>query len=237
MHGVPALPEIGAALPSTGVDSITPTPGMLALEDALQAPPLTELSQRPHVRQIDRLLSADECRLLVAFAQPGLRRSHTVDPATGQARALELRTSSDASIDPVLEDLALRVVQLRLAQATGIELVHAEHLVVLRYAPGEQYRPHRDYLPPEAVAGNRPQAGNRVRTICTYLNAVEAGGETEFPHAGISVAPSPGRAVVFDNLHADGRPDPDSLHAGLPVTRGEKWLATLWLRKRAYRDY
>lgn len=28
--------------------------------------------------------------------------------------------------------------------------------------------------------------------------------------------------VRFDNLHADGRPDPDSLHAGLPVTTGRK---------------
>jgi hypothetical protein len=37
--------------------------------------------------------------------------------------------------------------------------------------------------------------------------------------------------------HADGRPDPDTLHAGVPVERGEKWLATLWLRQRRYRDF
>jgi hypothetical protein len=43
--------------------------------------------------------------------------------------------------------------------------------------------------------------------------------------------------VVFDNLFADGRPDPDSLHAGTPVERGEKWLATLWIRQRRYRDF
>ena len=53
----------------------------------------------------------------------------------------------------------------------------------------------------------------------------------------MSIAPVPGRAVVFDNLLADGRPDPESLHAGLPVARGEKWLATLWLRERRYRHY
>ena len=70
-----------------------------------------------------------------------------------------------------------------------------------------------------------------------YLNDVEAGGETEFPLAGVRIAPVAGRAVVFDNLLADGRPDPESLHAGLPVARGEKWLATLWLRERRYRHY
>ena len=234
--GGPALPAISAELPSNASEAAA-TPGVLTLEDALQHPPATELAQRPHLLRIDRLLSSDECRLLVACAQPGLRRSRTVDPLTGQPRAMELRTSSDASFDPVIEDLALRMVQLRLASAAGMELVNAEHLVVLRYAPGEQYRPHRDYLPPGEMAQHRPESGNRTRTFCTYLNAVEAGGETEFPVAGLSVAPSPGRAVVFDNLHPDGRPDPDSLHAGLPVTRGEKWLATLWLRERGYREY
>ena len=195
------------------------------------------MARRPHVMRIDKLLSADECRLLVACAQPHLRRSTTVDPDTGEPRAMELRTSSDAHFDPIIDDVALRVVQLRMARAVRVELLQAEHLVVLRYAPGEEYRPHRDYLPPEAVAKDRPQAGNRSRTICTYLNHVEGGGETVFPRADMSVAPVPGRAVVFDNLFTDGRPDPESLHAGMPVTKGEKWLATLWLRERRYRDF
>jgi hypothetical protein len=239
-HGAAVLPAITAAVPPLIVplrDYGRVPPGTLALEDALQVPSTVVMSTRPHVQRIDKLLSADECRLLVACAQPCRRRSNTVDPATGEARQMELRTSSDASFDPVVEDMALRVVQLRLARAARVELVQAEHLVVLRYGPGEQYRPHRDYLPPDAVANNRPQAGNRSRTICTYLNHVEGGGETVFPRADMSVAPVPGRAVVFDNLFADGRPDTESLHAGMPVTKGEKWLATLWLRERRYRDY
>lgn len=239
-HGAAALPAITAAVPPLILpmrESGRVPPGTLALEDALQLPTTVVMSQRPHVMRIDKLLSADECRLLVACAQPGLRRSATVDPVTGQARAMALRTSSDASFDPVVEDVALRVVQLRLARAARVELVQAEHLVVLRYGPGEEYRPHRDYLPPDAVAQDRPQAGNRSRTICTYLNHVEGGGQTVFPRADMSVEPVAGRAVVFDNLFTDGRPDPESLHAGMPVTKGEKWLATLWLRERRYRNH
>ena len=60
---------------------------------------------------------------------------------------------------------------------------------------------------------------------------------TDFPAIGVTVAPSPGRAVVFDNLDDEGQSDPESLHAELPVQRGEKWLATLGLRERRYRDY
>jgi hypothetical protein len=55
--------------------------------------------------------------------------------------------------------------------------------------------------------------------------------------AGIRVAPEPGKAVIFDSLHADGTPDPDSLHAGMPVEDGEKWLATLWIRQGRYRTW
>lgn len=124
-----------------------------------------------------------------------------------------------------------------MASAAGVPLDHAEHLVVLRYEPGQEYRPHRDYRPPSSIERDRPEAGNRMRTICAYLNTVEAGGQTEFPVAGLRVEPRPGRAVVFENLHPDGSPDPDSLHAGLPVERGEKWLATLWLRQGRYRAF
>jgi len=233
LQGIAPLPKLHVP----DVINVPCSPGVIALEDALQPPPTRVAAQRPRVGVVDGLLSADECRLLIASAQPVLQPSRTVDPETGLPITMPIRTSSDASIDPVGEDLALRLVQLRIACAAGVELVHAEHLTVLSYEPGQQYRPHRDYVPTGSIERNRPQAGNRARTICVYLNDVEAGGETEFPVADLRIAPVPGRAIVFDNLHADGSPDVDSLHAGLPVQSGEKWLATLWLRQRPYRHF
>lgn len=228
------------ALPAVSVPEYRPLdvpPGQLQMEDALQPVALTLQSARPHVMTVDGLLSAEECRLLIASSEARLQRSRTVDPETGQPVAQEIRTSSDASFDALLEDVALRAVQLRMASAAGVPLAHAEHLVVLRYEPGQEYRPHRDYRPQSSIERDRPEAGNRLRTICVYLNEVEAGGETEFPVANLRVAPKPGRAVIFDNLHADGTPDVDSLHAGRPVERGVKWLATLWLRQAPYRNF
>ncbi len=227
-----------APLPEVPGNAGTPTPGapgVLELGDLLSIPAITQRSNAPRVWTVDGLLSADECRLLIAHSQPKLKRSRAVDPKTGLPREVELRTSSDATHDPLGEDLALRLVQARIAAAAGVPLAHAEQLTVLRYQPGEQYRPHRDYLPPGSRETDKPEAGNRRRTICVYLNAVEAGGATAFPQAALAIEPKAGRAVIFDNLHADGRPDPDSLHAGLPVEAGEKWLATLWIRERPYR--
>lgn len=233
-HGVPRLPAIEAP---TSPPLEARVAGTLAFEESLRVPASAQLSERPAVRRIDGLLSADECRLLAASAQPLLQPSMTLDPVSGAPIANPVRTSHDASFDPLREDFVLRLVQLRMARAAGLPLVHAEQLIVLRYAPGQEYRPHRDYLPPARLSADRPEAGNRRRTICVYLNEVAAGGATVFPEAGLEIAPAAGRAVVFDNLDAEGRPDADSLHAGQPVVSGEKWLATLWMRERPYRTF
>jgi hypothetical protein len=76
-----------------------------------------------------------------------------------------------------------------------------------------------------------------VHTVFSYLATVEAGGETEFPQLDVRIEPRQGRVVHFMNLLPNGEPDARTLHAGLPVKAGTKWLATLWTRERRYRDY
>jgi hypothetical protein len=230
-HGIAPLPACGAR-PAHA----SPQPRVLAFADAFQPPQARRLADRPDLVAAANLLSADECRLLMATARPRLERSRTIDYG-GERVVHPLRTSSDAGYDPVPEDFALRVVQARMARLAGAEFTCAEPLIVLRYAPGEQFHPHRDYIAPSAMAMRQPEAGNRAATVCVYLNDVEAGGATRFPACGMSVPPRAGAAIAFRNLGRDGQPDPDSLHAGLPVERGEKWLATLWLRQRRWRGF
>jgi len=209
------------------VQALTPDSGLI-------------LSTEPRVQTRDKLLSTFACAYVRASAMPHLRPSRVLDPTRGDAMADALRSSSDCAFDPLQEDVFLRLLQARMAALAGVPPACAEHLVVLRYRPGEEYKPHRDYLTHVALAQHRPQAGQRQRTICVYLNEVEAGGETAFPLLDLRVRPATGRAVVFDNVLyeqdlATDVPDQRSLHAGLPVIQGEKWLATLWLRQRRYR--
>ena len=51
-------------------------------------------------------------------------------------------------------------------------------------------------------------------------------------HPRITVTPRGGDALLFFNTLADGRADPATRHAGLPVRSGAKWLATRWIRAR-----
>jgi hypothetical protein len=231
--GVEPLPPTSCEAPSSPM----PGPGRLAFGDAWQPVETERLSRSPDVAIAPRLLSADECRLLMAIARPQLRKSQIIDPSGSEPIDHDVRTSSDANFDPMFEDFALRLLQARMARLADADFTWAEPLIVLRYGPGEEYRPHRDYIAPSALAGRRPEAGNRAATVCAYLNDVEAGGATRFPAADMTVRPRAGAAIAFRNLTADGQPDPDSLHAGLPVERGEKWLATLWLRQRSCRGF
>lgn len=75
----------------------------------------------------------------------------------------------------------------------------------------------------------------RVSTLVIYLNDVEGGGETMFPEVGLSVTPKKGSAVYFEYCNSLGQIDPLSLHCGVPVTAGEKWIATKWMRQGNYK--
>ncbi|MOA36101.1 hypothetical protein D3C78_1576050 [compost metagenome] len=69
-------------------------------------------------------------------------------------------------------------------------------------------------------------------TLVIYLNEPEQGGATVFPEVPLQVVPQRGHAVFFsyDRPHPTTR----TLHGGAPVIRGEKWIATKWLRQRRF---
>jgi prolyl 4-hydroxylase len=40
--------------------------------------------------------------------------------------------------------------------------------------------------------------------------------------------------VYFEYCNSQGQLDPATLHGGEPVRAGPKWIATKWMRERAY---
>lgn len=193
----------------------------------------------PLVETTDEVYSAEECELMIALGEPYLLRSLTLHDERPELVESDVRRSSDHSFYTFQEDFALCWLQERMLASLGVGLSHAEPLVLLRYETSEEYKPHRDYLPPSAPGNTkRPdEPGQRVHTVFSYLADVEDGGETEFPLLGVRISPKRGRVVHFVNLLPNGEPDPRTLHAGLAVRRGTKWLATLWTRERRFRAY
>jgi prolyl 4-hydroxylase len=194
--------------------------------DPVSLPEAEVLAPSPDVRLIRGLFSGAECRYLAEAARPMLQPSVVVDRATGRQTRDPVRTSDGMGFTWPLENPAVHALNRRIAAATGTSPEQGEALQVLRYAPGEQYRTHFDAIP--------GFANQRVMTVIVWLNEDYEGGETDFPAARLKVKGRAGDALVFRNVGADGRPDPASAHAGLSVTRGEKLIASRWIRERAW---
>jgi hypothetical protein len=202
---------------------------------AIAAPALETLRATPWVAIAEQALGAEECRFVTLLGGPMLQPSITVDP-DGKLQRMQLRTSHDMAFDSILEDVSLRLIQRRMAAAAGLPLSHGERLILLRYAPGQEYRPHRDYLPPaQVVPVSAGGPGQRKATVIAYLNDVPAGGLTQFPLLDLIVPPRRGSLLAFENLDKDGKPEPLTMHAGLPVEAGVKWICTLWIREAPIR--
>ena len=180
------------------------------------------------------LLSDDECEQMIALARPRLMRSETVHNPSGGSEVHVARTSDGMFFERGEQPLIERI-ERRIAALLNWPLVNGEGLQVLHYRPGAQYKPHHDYFDP-AQPGTPTivqRGGQRVGTLVMYLNTPARGGGTAFPDAGVEVGAMRGNAVFFsyDRPHAVTR----TLHAGLPVIEGEKWVATKWLREREFR--
>lgn len=183
------------------------------------------VSTTPEAWTFDDFASDDECKYLVEMAEPLLRGSVIVDPETGQLRPHPVRTSDGAIFPWVSADMVITAINRRIAAASGTDPASGEPLQVLRYAPGQEYRPHLDALP---HGGNQ-----RVLTMLVYLNHDYTGGETFFTRSGLKFAGKKGAGLLFRNALPGGVPDPLSEHAGLPVLTGQKFVASRWIRERA----
>lgn len=185
-----------------------------------------QLSEQPFIQRFSTIFSAQECLHIAKLANDWLEPAMVADPRTGRNIVNPIRTSDGAVIGPAQETLILAALNRRLAALTGTRVEQGEPLSVLRYMPGQEYRAHVDTLP--------GATNQRIATAIAYLNDGFDGGETLFFANQLKVKPKAGDVLVFRNLLANGTSDNTTRHAGLPVRRGTKWIATRWIRQEPY---
>jgi prolyl 4-hydroxylase len=186
----------------------------------------------PTLRVLDGILSAQECTDLIELARPRLQRTLTVD--TDGRYQVDQRRTSEGTFFAINELPLIGQIEQRLSRLLEIPVNHGEGLQILHYLPGQEYEPHYDWFDPElpSYGPMTKLGGQRIASVVMYLNSPEQGGGTGFPGIGLTITARRGSAVYF--AYEGG--DRSSLHAGLPVIRGEKWIATKWLRERPFRN-
>ena len=155
------------------------------------------------------------------------RRPSTIADDLGEAA---FRTSETCDLDG--GDAA---VDAAIADLLGIDPAFGEPIQGQRYAPGQEFKPHTDTFEPGRADyfEHCAEAGNRTWTAMVYLNDVEAGGATRFKALGKTIQPERGKLLAWNNLLADGVPNPATLHQGMKVRSGTKYILTKWWRERA----
>jgi prolyl 4-hydroxylase len=222
------------------------------LSDYREAGPLnltlTVVSVAPRIIAIDGFLSEAEADYITALANNKTLQRSTTGMSGKDSHVSDVRTSRTTWLSrhssPIMNAIirrgadALQIDEAMMRSRLPDEKPDVpfknsinEDLQIVHYSVGQQYTAHHDFGYPDT----RSNAPSRSINLCLYLNDVEAGGETSFPHwrnaeatDSIKAVPKKGKAMIFYMKNPDGNLDALSQHAALPVMKGEKWFANLW---------
>jgi prolyl 4-hydroxylase len=192
--------------------------------------------QKVPTRQLDlfvlrRFLDPDTCSALIARIDERRRPSEIAD----DIGVANYRTSETCDLD--WHDPLVASVDQRIAALLGLDLAASEPLQGQRYAPGQEFKPHTDTFEPGGYDYyvHTADTGQRTWTAMVYLNEPENGGATRFRTIGKTIQPETGKLLAWNNLLPDGTPNPATMHQGMRVRSGRKYIITKWFRQRPAR--
>lgn len=175
-------------------------------------------------------LEPEVCAAVVALIE-AQRRPSTISDPNGDAA---FRTSETCDLNPA--DPSVIEVERRIMAFTGLAPAHGEPMQGQRYAVGQEFKGHTDYFEPQGAdyAKYCSVAGQRTWTVMIYLNDPSAGGATRFKTIDKIVPAETGKLLAWNNLRADGTPNPATIHQGMKVRAGVKYVITKWFRERPW---
>ncbi|WOK94417.1 putative prolyl 4-hydroxylase 9 [Canna indica] len=213
--------------------------------------PFQVLSWKPRAFYFPEFATVDQCQTIIKTAKSRLtpstlflRKGETEENTKG------IRTSTGTFLSASDDSTGtLELIEKKIARVTKIPRENGEAFNILRYELGQRYASHYDAFDPAQYG---PQKSHRVATFLLYMSDVEEGGETCFPFEngfimhigydyekciGLKIKPRMGDGILFYSMFVNHTIDPTSLHGSCPVIKGEKWVATKWIRDQREEQY
>ncbi|KAJ0247300.1 prolyl 4-hydroxylase 9 [Hirschfeldia incana] len=233
-----------------GEEEASSMPHGVTGHESVESIPFQVLSWKPRALYFPNFATAEQCQAIIDRAKVNLKPSGLALRLGETAESTQgTRTSSGTFVSASEESTgALDYVEKKIARATMIPRNHGEAFNILRYELGQKYDSHYDVFNPTEYG---PQTSQRIASFLLYLSDVEEGGETMFPFEnganmgvgydykqciGLKVKPRKGDGLLFYSVFPNGTIDQTSLHGSCPVTKGEKWVATKWIRDQDQQD-
>jgi len=178
----------------------------------------------------ENFLSGEECGQLCERIDAGVYPS----PLYEKEKYEGVRTSQSCNLN--VYDPVVAGIETRIADLLGIDRSWGEPLQGQKYEVGQEFKAHADffYIDQPYWAEYEPHGGQRTWTAMIYLNEPESGGGTGFTYLDLTIKPRLGRILIWNNMAADGSPNPWTEHEGQPVGQGVKYIVTKWYRERTF---
>ena len=173
-------------------------------------------------------LSIKKCDELIAKSNDLLEKAKTLGvEIDGYRTALNAWIPND-------DTLSIEIRQL-ISTEVNVPVENMERLSIIKYDTGGEYKEHHDFFHPgqDYYDECMSKGGQRIKTALIYLNDGYEGGQTAFPIIGMTFQPKKGKAVFWDSS-INGELYYESLHAGLPVISGTKYIAVVWMRENKF---
>jgi len=187
-------------------------------------------SDKAELFQVRDFVDAPLRAALIELIDQNRRPSTIADPNGDDY----FRTSETCDLEAALEPV--QRLEAMLTALSGIDPAYGEPLQGQRYAVGQEFKAHTDYFNRDGADWETYCAvsGQRTWTFMVYLNDVDAGGATRFKAVGKTFQPEAGKLVCWNNRRPDGSENPNTLHHGMKVRSGTKYVITKWYRERPW---
>ena len=206
-------------------------PGESSASLLLSKPGVQRLpTEKLELFQMREFIGPDMRERIVSLIEKDRRPSTLAD--AGDDRYF--RTSETCDLDA--EEPVVRELETMLTALNGIDPVYGEPLQGQRYDVGQEFKPHCDYFNRGGQDWEKycSVAGQRTWTFMIYLNDVEAGGATRFKAVKKTFQPEAGKLVCWNNMRPDGSENPSTIHHGMKVRKGVKYVITKWYREKPW---
>jgi prolyl 4-hydroxylase len=181
------------------------------------------------IKVIESFISADEAQCIINSGDSIFHAAKTLG-----REIKDYRVAENAVLKKELP--AVKNIIQSVAALTNTPVANQEDPQLIKYNTGGEYKPHYDFFPKNFYFYKKLfwHGGQRLKSCLLYLNEDFEGGETNFSRINLTIKPKTGKLVIWENMNVAGSLNYISLHAGLPVISGTKYVLIIFIREKKY---
>ena len=180
---------------------------------------------KENITEIKEFLTTEESNFIINRAETDLK----IMSVLGKQAHSDYRIAQGTWI-PNHEEVTQKI-RNKISEITGMPIDNMEQLHIVKYEVGGEYKIHQDFFHPNTdyYDNEMSKGGQRTLSALIYLNDDFEGGATDFPTWKKTITPEKNKLVIWKNVKDNGELEYDSLHSGLPVTKGVKYIGIIWI--------